>query len=241
MRLSFRVSDDISPDNHLSLYQLGAKVYGNKMRTFVILCTMGVQMSSAIVYIAFLRDFLQRLFCEAQINYVCSQPYLPILSAMIIILPLSLISNFHYFSSSSAIGILLQLMTFGILTIANLRSIEFTTKLWGPVMRINLEGMLFTLGNFIFAFEGLPVVFEIRKSMARPNHMPSLLLIVMSLVNLTYAIFPGLSFLAFENKTKSVILFNYSLNNVFFAVASFSCSGNNFNVSSAVLSNLRYY
>eukprot|EP01017_Pseudomicrothorax_dubius_P028993 TRINITY_DN3491_c0_g1_i4.p2 TRINITY_DN3491_c0_g1~~TRINITY_DN3491_c0_g1_i4.p2 ORF type:complete len:108 (-),score=5.22 TRINITY_DN3491_c0_g1_i4:191-514(-) len=43
---------------------------------------------------------------------------------------------------------------------------------------------------------------------------------------------------AFENKTKSVILFNYSLNNVFFAVASFSCSGNNFNVSSAVLSNL---
>eukprot|EP01017_Pseudomicrothorax_dubius_P045653 TRINITY_DN7919_c0_g1_i2.p1 TRINITY_DN7919_c0_g1~~TRINITY_DN7919_c0_g1_i2.p1 ORF type:complete len:187 (+),score=23.12 TRINITY_DN7919_c0_g1_i2:45-605(+) len=77
-----------------------------KIARITVLCS---QISVAVSYIVFTRDFTKRVMCLANIDSLCTSGLFPLGLAMMFIIPFSLIHNFHYFSYVSIISSVFQL------------------------------------------------------------------------------------------------------------------------------------
>eukprot|EP01017_Pseudomicrothorax_dubius_P027474 TRINITY_DN3170_c0_g2_i2.p1 TRINITY_DN3170_c0_g2~~TRINITY_DN3170_c0_g2_i2.p1 ORF type:complete len:295 (+),score=27.08 TRINITY_DN3170_c0_g2_i2:513-1397(+) len=177
------------------------------MSLMIKLCIVFIQGGTAIVYLAFVRDYLKAISCEIGIQSTCTHDTYSLLFAMLIILPLSLITNFHFFSYVSIVASVLQMVIFVVL------SGHHVTRLgsFAALSIANPESLRFTIGNFIFVFEGVPTIMEIRRSMQTPSSLPSVLGKVYVFASLVCFIFALLGYWAFGNETSSIILFNYDL------------------------------
>eukprot|EP01017_Pseudomicrothorax_dubius_P049560 TRINITY_DN9231_c0_g1_i2.p1 TRINITY_DN9231_c0_g1~~TRINITY_DN9231_c0_g1_i2.p1 ORF type:complete len:335 (+),score=5.06 TRINITY_DN9231_c0_g1_i2:510-1514(+) len=205
----------------ISFARLGFQVCGKPMQIAVDVCIIGCQVAVNLGFITFMREFLTHVMCAAKVESFCDNELFPLLSTLIIIAPLSLVTNFHYFYMISCVATFIQLTTFIILSASNSQTLLNRPAEASNVFDnlYNFSGLSETIGNFIFTFEGIAVIMELRSSMQRPGSLTSLLCCVMTFVCGIYILFPMLGYSTFGSNTKQVILFNYDLSSsVFFSV-----------------------
>eukprot|EP01017_Pseudomicrothorax_dubius_P045655 TRINITY_DN7919_c0_g1_i4.p1 TRINITY_DN7919_c0_g1~~TRINITY_DN7919_c0_g1_i4.p1 ORF type:complete len:210 (+),score=38.91 TRINITY_DN7919_c0_g1_i4:118-747(+) len=82
-------------------------------------------------------------------------------------------------------------------------------------------GLTASVGNFLFKYEGVPVLIDIRNSMKEPRKLSQVLAVVVIAISFFYFFFPLFAMMVFREKTLNIILFNYPLDQTLFFILSF--------------------
>jgi len=137
------------------------------------------------------------------------------ISVALIVIPLSFISNMHYFYYPSLFAtffILANITQQFIYNFKNLGGVSFNDVL-SAFGTFNLKELPGFFGVATYAFEGIGVIFSVRSSMQRPDKFQNILRAQMLLITFLYTVFPATSELAYGQDTQEIILFNLPIDN----------------------------
>lgn len=194
----------------MNLQKLTEKILGKGGRISVEISLVIMQVGICIAILIFATKFLNYVVCGLEMNDYCNNDYfLAIFTAMIVI-PLSFISNMHYFYYPSLLATFFIFANIVMQLFFNYQQIETLTsdEIFNRMKVFNFSELPKFFGVATYAFEGIGCIFSVRSSMKKPSNFLSILKTQMTLVTILYAIFPGSSELAYGQDTKEIILFN---------------------------------
>mmetsp|Transcript_5817 Transcript_5817/g.10163 ORF Transcript_5817/g.10163 Transcript_5817/m.10163 type:complete len:667 (+) Transcript_5817:72-2072(+) len=208
--------------------QLGGKTIGRTGRRVVELSILFSQVGFCCVYISFIGNSLNDLYGHAtkhadvvldETNTTKPFPLWGYMALTIpIITPLTFIRHLKYFSIPNLIAnflvmtSLLYIMIQAIVVIGKhgvatnwdcSSDTVHTACLW-----INTSTFAMFLGSSVYVFEGITMVIPIQNSMKNKADLPGMLKAVTGSVTLLFCLFGGLSFYAYGQDTKPIIVDN---------------------------------
>jgi len=183
-------------------------------------CLMLMQLGLCISILIFTHDFLQVLMCTYNITSLCNSTAFYIIFSLIVILPLSFITNVHYFYIPAFFANVFILLGIGALVYYDSDYLH-NNPVPADVVKERFEEFNFLqlpmfFGIAVFAYEGIGVMFNIRASMQAPKEFPRLIGIQFIVLTLIYIIIPTLCLLTFGDATNGIIFFNLPQTNKFF-------------------------
>eukprot|EP01016_Furgasonia_blochmanni_P000400 TRINITY_DN10076_c0_g1_i4.p1 TRINITY_DN10076_c0_g1~~TRINITY_DN10076_c0_g1_i4.p1 ORF type:complete len:488 (+),score=132.98 TRINITY_DN10076_c0_g1_i4:140-1603(+) len=207
MVLIVEIVDELK-DDKMTFSGLGARIMGRGGEVIVDICIVTIQFTICIAIVLFIITFMNNIFCANEVKQLCGTKDLYLLIVLAFILPMSFITNIHYFSYSSMIAI--GCMLVGIFTtlyydIKYLATEDISAAL---ANKHHIENIPAFFGVSVYAFEGIGAVLNIRGSMQAPASFKKILVVEGIILVLLYSIFPTVSYLAFGSKLKDLVLFS---------------------------------
>lgn len=214
-----RVADHMKAVS-ISLPGLAQRVLGRWGRIVAEVCILLMQFSACIGYLLFVSKFLAFVFCSYQVEGLCNAPLIYVLFALAFILPLSLISNMHYFYIPSLFANVLMMLGFLVQMIYDIYIFSTDANVrglfWGELGTFNFSKFPYIFGISVYAFEGIGLIFPIRASMRTSSDFGKILRTVMFALTIMYLIFSSLSYIAFGESTIEIIFFNLPIDSMFY-------------------------
>lgn len=187
----------------------GFKIYGNWIRTLILLSLVLSQMGFASSYVVFVGSNLRELYnlimkAELPINEF-------ILFQLVLFLPLSLtrkISKLGFFALIADVFIFM-----GLIYIYSESTFHLIEEGVSPkIQYFNSESWPLFIGTAVFAYEGIGLLIPIQESMKEPEKFNKLLVLVMVIVTIVFTSLASLAYLSYGDDVKTVILMNFPHN-----------------------------
>ena len=190
-----------------SFGDIGGILYGNWMRTTILVSIVLSQIGFVAAYIVFTSENLQAFIlavsdCKTKIGV----PWL-ILMQMAIFLPFSLLRDISKLGFTALIADafiligLLYLYYYDILTIIHQHGVA-------DIVNFNPRDWTLFIGTAIFTFEGIGLIIPIQESMKNQKNFPSVLGIVMIIITVVFISMGALSYAAYGSATETVVILN---------------------------------
>ena len=113
------------------------------------------------------------------------------LATVLIIAPLTCVEDLHFLSKTSALGIIIIFISFGVLFAYGLLQNGLSgigEVTWDDMWPKSLTGACNWFGVTVFGFGAVPITFNLMESMKDPEGMPQATKIALSIVGCTYAV-----------------------------------------------------
>lgn len=189
----------------------GFKIFGNWIRTLILLSLVLSQMGFASSYVVFVGSNFKELY-----NMIWDSD-LPIngfiLFQLILFLPLSLtrkISKLGFFALIADVFIFMGLIYIYSESTFNLIENGVSEK----IQYFNSNSWPLFIGTAVFAYEGIGLLIPIQESMKEPEKFNKLLIIVMVIVTVVFTSLASLAYLSYGDDVKTVILMNFPHNSL---------------------------
>ena len=198
--LNLKIADDQPGAEGISLRQLAGQHLGRWAGISVEVAIFFMQAGICIGILLFTDEFLTYAFCAFEQETLCSTHLYNLLICIVLVVPLSFVNNLHFFYIPSLIATVLYLIGIGTQTYYNFTLLHSREDPWSD-LKTNLKEFdptqlpLF-FGVAIFGFEGIGVLFGLRKSMEAPRRMKSLLGFNMLTCTILYIFFSIVSVIA---------------------------------------------
>lgn len=190
-----------------SFGDIGGILYGNWMRTTILVSIVLSQLGFVAAYIVFTSENLQAFIlavtnCHTKIEV----PYL-ILLQMLIFLPFSLLRDISKLGFTALIADafiligLVYLWYYDIYTIAHQGGVA-------DIVNFNPKDWTLFIGTAIFTFEGIGLIIPIQESMKNQKNFPPVLAGVMVIITVVFISMGALSYAAYGSKTETVVILN---------------------------------
>jgi proton-coupled amino acid transporter len=190
-----------------SFGDIGGILYGNWMRTTILVSIVLSQIGFVAAYIVFTSENLQAFIlavshCETKIDV----PWL-ILMQMVIFLPFSLLRDISKLGFTALIADafiligLLYLYYYDILTIVTQHGVA-------DIVNFNPKDWTLFIGTAIFTFEGIGLIIPIQESMKHQKNFPPVLGGVMIIITVVFISMGALSYAAYGSATETVVILN---------------------------------
>lgn len=189
-----------------SFGDIGGILYGNWMRTTILVSIVLSQIGFVAAYIVFTSENLQAFIlavshCKTKIDV----PWL-ILMQMVIFLPFSLLRDISKLGFTALIADvfiligLLYLYYYDILTLSHYGIAD--------IVNFNQNDWTLFIGTAIFTFEGIGLIIPIQESMKNQKKFPAVLGGVMIIITVVFISMGALSYAAYGSATETVVILN---------------------------------
>jgi proton-coupled amino acid transporter len=190
-----------------SFGDIGGILYGNWMRTTILVSIVLSQIGFVAAYIVFTSENLQAFIlavsnCKTRIDV----PWL-ILMQMVIFLPFSLLRDISKLGFTALIADafiligLVYLYYYDILTIVRQHGVA-------DIVNFNPRDWTLFIGTAIFTFEGIGLIIPIQESMKKQKNFPPVLAGVMIIITVVFVSMGALSYAAYGSATETVVILN---------------------------------
>ena len=188
-------------------WDLGSKLYGNKMRVSILWSIFLSQLGFAMCYVLFvaqnIKDMVSSLSnCKTQINSYL----LLIMVQLFIYVPFCFLTNLK--KLSKAIVFASALIGVGVVYILTNAIFNISENGATVVLFTDWTDAFLILGTAIYSFEGIGLVIPIATSMQKPQDFSKILHLVILSVMVIYFSVSIVGSLSFGAKTASIILLN---------------------------------
>jgi len=215
MSLALDVVNDMKNQKNLSLQSLVGRLMGKAGKRSVEVSLIIMQLGVGIAILIFASQFLDYVLCGLDMEQYCgNKVFIGGFVAMVVI-PLSFITNMHYFYYPSLLATFFILANVVMQLYYNFDKMSEidTNILYDRMKEFHIEELPKFFGVATYAYEGIGVLFSVRSSMQTPGSFRNVLRVNMIIITLLYTFFPGTSELAFGEETQEIILFNLPITN----------------------------
>ena len=158
------------------------------MKTFLVLAVWGI----IVPHLVFLRQLMNKAGCALDWYYLCEHELIQEMIIFLILVPLLLVDQMHYFYYSCILGILclifnLSVITyFAIIRIENSPSVVRTDFI--PT-EIYFHKLYTVFGGVVWAFESVTSIFHIRADMKKPKEFRNIMKYIFFMTTILYLVF----------------------------------------------------
>ena len=156
--------------------------------------------------------FLNYLVCNLGFESVCDNVPFEILVCVIVVIPLSMINNLHWFYIPSIASSVLALTGISTQMSHDIDLIQQNSKvhefLLDNIFKFNVSNFPLFIGVAVYLFEGMGTFFNIRAAMATPTDFTMLLKYQMTAVVLLFIVFASTCYLALGDNIPGIVLFS---------------------------------
>ena len=219
MRLIMSVADDIN-DDQIQLYDIGKLVLGDFGLYTIQTCLMLMQLGICIGILIFAHTLLQELMCTYNISSLCNSTFFYVIISLFVALPLSFITNVHYFYIPALCANIFIIIGMGALIYHDSQYLH-DNPISGEILSSRFSTFQFSrlplfFGIAVYSYEGIGVMFDIRSAMQKPKDFPKLVLFQFIIMTALYIAIPSLCYLTFGNQTNGIIFLNLPQTDAFF-------------------------
>ncbi|KAI6710038.1 hypothetical protein PZA11_000902 [Diplocarpon coronariae] len=190
-----------------SFGDMGGILYGNWMRTTILISIVVSQIGFVAAYIVFTSENLQAFILAVSHCKTHIEVKWLILMQMVIFLPFSLLRDISKLGFTALIADafiligLVYLYYYDILTIVRQHG-------FSDIVNFNPQDWTLFIGTAIFTFEGIGLIIPIQESMKNPKKFPPVLGGVMIIISVVFISMGALSYAAYGSKTETVVILN---------------------------------
>ncbi|CZT02533.1 hypothetical protein WAI453_002078 [Rhynchosporium graminicola] len=190
-----------------SFGDMGGMLYGNWMRTTILISIVLSQIGFVAAYIVFTSENLQAFILAVSDCKTNIEIKWLILMQMVVFLPFSLLRDISKLGFTALIADafiligLVYLYYYDILTIVRQHGIA-------DIVNFNPNDWTLFIGTAIFTFEGIGLIIPIQESMKNPKKFPPVLGGVMIIISVIFISMGALSYAAYGSKTETVVILN---------------------------------
>ncbi|KAL2068729.1 hypothetical protein VTL71DRAFT_15067 [Oculimacula yallundae] len=190
-----------------SFGDMGGILYGNWMRTTILVSIVISQIGFVAAYIVFTSKNLQAFILAVSDCKTDIEIKWLILMQMVVFLPFSLLRDISKLGFTALIADafiligLLYLYYYDILTIVRQHGVA-------DIVNFNPRDWTLFIGTAIFTFEGIGLIIPIQESMKNPKKFPPVLGGVMIIISVVFISMGALSYAAYGSKTETVVILN---------------------------------
>ncbi|KAI9046580.1 hypothetical protein LZ554_009324 [Drepanopeziza brunnea f. sp. 'monogermtubi'] len=190
-----------------SFGDMGGILYGNWMRTTILVSIVLSQIGFVAAYIVFTSENLQAFILAVSHCKTLIDVKWLILMQMVIFLPFSLLRDISKLGFTALIADafiligLVYLYYYDILTIVRQHGVA-------DIVNFNPKDWTLFIGTAIFTFEGIGLIIPIQESMKNPKKFPPVLGFVMIIISVIFISMGALSYAAYGSKTETVVILN---------------------------------
>jgi len=163
---------------------------------------------------------LQMLMCTYNVTSLCGSTAFYIIFSLIVTVPLSFITNIHYFYIPALCANIFILFGLGSIFYYTSDYLHDNPQPTDVILErfdeFKITELPLFFGIAVYAYEGIGVMFNIRASMQQPKEFPRLVSYQFLIITVIYITFPTLCFLTFGDDTNGIIFFNLPQTNKFF-------------------------
>ncbi|KAF2212771.1 hypothetical protein CERZMDRAFT_67735 [Cercospora zeae-maydis SCOH1-5] len=198
---------------HASFGDMGGKIFGAYFRNLINFSLVISQIGFSSAYIVFVAENLRAFVlaitrCKKDIDVGFM-----ILMQMIIFLPMSLYRNINHIQKMALLADAFILLGLCYVYYYDVSTIVHQHGVGPGIKQFNPEYWTLLIGTAIFTFEGVGLVIPIQSGMAEPNKFPKVMGTVMLIVTVVFVSAGALSYAAYGENTKTVILLNMPQDN----------------------------
>lgn len=191
-----------------SFGDMGGKIFGPYFRNLINFSLVISQIGFSSAYIVFVAENLRAFVlavtrCKTDIGVG-----LMILMQMFIFLPLSLYRNINHIQKLALLADAFILLGLCYVYYYDVKTIVDQGGVGPGIKQFNPEYWTLLIGTAIFTFEGVGLVIPIQSGMADPSKFPKVMGTVMLIVTVVFISAGALSYVAYGENTKTVILLN---------------------------------
>ncbi|KAL5317754.1 hypothetical protein ACEPPN_014853 [Leptodophora sp. 'Broadleaf-Isolate-01'] len=190
-----------------SFGDMGGILYGNWMRTTILVSIVVSQIGFVAAYIVFTSKNLQAFILAVSDCKTNIEVKWLILMQMVVFLPFSLLRDISKLGFTALIADafiligLVYLYYYDILTIVRQGGVS-------DIVNFNPNDWTLFIGTAIFTFEGIGLIIPIQESMKNPKKFPPVLGGVMIIISVVFISMGALSYAAYGSKTETVVILN---------------------------------
>ncbi|KAH6711239.1 transmembrane amino acid transporter protein-domain-containing protein [Leptodontidium sp. MPI-SDFR-AT-0119] len=190
-----------------SFGDMGGILYGNWMRTTILVSIVVSQIGFVAAYIVFTSKNLQAFILAVSDCKTNIEVKWLILMQMVVFLPFSLLRDISKLGFTALIADafiligLVYLYYYDILTIVRQGGVS-------DIVNFNPNDWTLFIGIAIFTFEGIGLIIPIQESMKNPKKFPPVLGGVMIIISVVFISMGALSYAAYGSKTETVVILN---------------------------------
>ncbi|KAI7869561.1 transmembrane amino acid transporter protein-domain-containing protein [Spinellus fusiger] len=189
-----------------SFGDMGGVLYGQWMRTAVLVAITLSQIGFVCAYMIFVAENLQSLVLAFSKCRVLMPMHLLILAQSFAFIPLAMIRKIQRLSVFALIGDVFIVIGLGYLFYYDMRELVHVGS--APVVYWNPLHFPLFIGTAVFTFEGVGLVIPITESMKDPQKFPMVLKRALFFIALLFVSMSALSYLVFGDHVKTIILLN---------------------------------
>ncbi|KAL4444408.1 hypothetical protein ABPG74_016701 [Tetrahymena malaccensis] len=207
-RIKIKSNNDLTQvqkAENINYQELIFDILGQKSMFFGEYCLVLYQVGACISYIIFFSQFLNE---AARYGGFEIHQFLSVLITLLILIPFQFIDNIHYFSNLG----LYCLLSFFFCAMLMFYDAFIIFQKPASIIYFDRWCSFKESGNLIgvatYAFEGVGLVFHIKKSMKKKNDFNKILSYTMLICAITYIIFGVVGVLAYGPKLNQIVLMN---------------------------------
>ncbi|KAI5358805.1 putative amino acid transporter, transmembrane domain-containing protein [Septoria linicola] len=196
-----------------SFGDMGGRIFGAYFRNLINFSLVISQIGFSSAYIVFVAENLRAFVlaitrCKTDIDVGFM-----ILMQMIIFLPMSLYRNINHIQKMALLADAFILLGLCYVYYYDVATIVHQGGVGPGIAQFNPEYWTLLIGTAIFTFEGVGLVIPIQSGMAEPKKFPKVMGTVMLIVTVVFISAGALSYAAYGENTKTVILLNMPQDN----------------------------
>ena len=222
LSLILEVADALPGHEKLTLEILTYKILGSWTLFTVELAVTFLQLGVCTVALMFSSNFLDYVVCNFGIEQLCSNIPFRAITILIIIVPLTLINNMHWFYITSLFStacIFIGLMTQIVFDFNQLeQSPEVAISMMKRISDIKYYNLPLFFGVATYAFEGIGTLFSVRASMQTPADLSSILRYQMILIVCLFIFFPAICYVTFGDLVPEIVIFTFPIDKFYLIV-----------------------
>ena len=196
--------------------RLAEQVTGRKwFRYFTEINVHIMQIGGCLPCLAFDLQYLDKVSCLYGWSAFCENKPMQVLLILVLVLPIGSITDLHYLSIPSGIGLLFQTafyLTFLVICGQRIHEYGIATE---SFTAYNFHYLPIAFASILFAYEGIGLLLEIRASVASKKEFSKVLRYAFVASTITYTVFGTVGKLAFGDSVEPVIFMNLDQNNKF--------------------------
>lgn len=217
LSLLFSVADNRKRTLRVSFEGLAESVMGPKGKSFVQVSLLVMQLGSCIGSFIFANKFLNHVFCTYDFQDLCNNKVASSVLCAFIIIPISFITNVHFFHIPSLFANLFMLLGYGTQIYYGVELLQEKSNVVNGFLdqlsTFNFMQLPLLFGVAIYAYQGIGALFNIRSAMSEPKAVTKLLKIEIGFLMTLYSLFPLLNVVALDGRLQEIVLFSLPTTN----------------------------
>ncbi|KAH6667218.1 transmembrane amino acid transporter protein-domain-containing protein [Halenospora varia] len=189
-----------------SFGDIGGVLYGNWMRTTILLSIVISQLGFVAAYIVFTSENLQAFILAVSHCKTSIEVQWLILMQMVVFLPFSLLRDISKLGFTALIADAFILI--GLLYLYYYDILTLVRHGVADIVNFNPRDWVLFIGTAIFTFEGIGLIIPIQESMKNPKKFPPVLGGVMIIITVVFISMGALSYAAYGSVTETVVILN---------------------------------
>ena len=217
MQLIVDVCDDLNIARN-AWARMCYRVSGTKLKLVAELALLLSQLGMCIGETIFALRFLNYIFCKLEITSLCEAHSVHVLMILVIIVPLTAVTNMYFLSIPNEIAeyLVISFMTFTI--IIGFGQFNDFSHFWTNAKRafldVHFDKSLLFCGTLLYTIGGVGAILDVRSSMANKAHFHKVLRDGMIVVGTVHAVFGVFGYTVQLEETREIYLYNLPLSTV---------------------------